>query len=60
MRECRKSGSVRGALSNARPYRDYEPHKLWWMLTRESWSQCETWKLGNTDVHHQREADHLG
>ena len=26
MRECRTSGSVRGALSNERPYRDYEPH----------------------------------
>jgi hypothetical protein len=25
MRECRTSGSVRGALSNERPYRDYKP-----------------------------------
>jgi hypothetical protein len=24
MRECRTSGFVRGALSNARPYRDYK------------------------------------
>jgi hypothetical protein len=38
MRECRTSGSVRGALSNERPYRDYEPHKLQWVLTRESWT----------------------
>ena len=38
MRECRTSGSVRGALSNERPYRDYEPHKSWWMLTGESWA----------------------
>ena len=36
MPECRTSGSVRGALSNGRPYRDYEPHKFWWLLTRES------------------------
>src|SRR3712207_3003033 len=27
MRECRTSGSVRGALSNERPYRDSDP--LW-------------------------------
>ena len=36
MRECRTSGSVRGALSNERPYRDYEPHELWWVLPGES------------------------
>ena len=36
MRESRTYGSVRGALSNERPYRDYEPHKLRWMLTGKS------------------------
>ena len=40
MRECRTSGSVRGALSNARPYRDYKPHKMRWMLPRESWASA--------------------
>ena len=40
MRECRTSGSVRGALSNGRPYRDYEPHNFRWMLPRESWACC--------------------
>jgi hypothetical protein len=28
MRESRKYGSVRGALSNERPYRDRQPQKL--------------------------------
>jgi len=36
MREGRTSGSVRGALSNERPYHDYKTHHLWWMLPRES------------------------
>jgi DNA-binding CsgD family transcriptional regulator len=37
MREFRTSGSVRGALSNERPYRDYKPHKFRRMLPGESW-----------------------
>jgi hypothetical protein len=40
MRECRTSGSVRGALSNGRPYRDSKAHKLWWMFTGEFLRRC--------------------
>ena len=64
MREFRTSGSVRGALSNERPYRDYEPHKsvvdvAWRMVTLVSLSVRVPSPLQPRGHHHPK-ADHLG